>query len=236
MSERLILKNPESDFRTGLLREFEEQDYKNPNFLNSYNEMLNACKERYPKAGGYLGYRLHDSRVLSFSYSKNKSLETTFNDYYYIDFSWALMGLEKIKISRKKFVFPIKLKFTNLKKCLVYWCSRNSKLLPLKTEKYLPKVNEYLNGEIQDVGEDYLSVGFDFWSTGWRIPKYNLFLHVIAERFSVEEGQQKVPFNIFDNKYHSLLERFVEEVKRGQSFDITVAGNFIKANKNLIKG
>ena len=117
----------------------------------------------------------------------------------------------------------------------MYWSNRNNKLIPVKIEKYLPKLKQYLYDEIQEAGEHHLGIGLCIWSSHQDSSKYNLFMQIMASKASVAERQKESLYQLFDQRYYALLDAFCAEIDKKTDFDYTVAGNFIKANRRLIQ-
>jgi hypothetical protein len=241
MSDKLTLSQKEYDFAVGVLNDFYFELENNDVFRRQYCEEMErlstAVKQKFPLGGRYLSYRLHDSRILSYKYIRNKSLEITFSDCYFFEFAYTLNEIEKLGMLSEEFVFPVTLVLNGLQGCYLYWCNRNEKLLPLKARKYLSKVHEIQNAEIQEVGQDYIKLGMEFWSGPTlkrRCPKSHLYIQVIFEQMSVNEQQKESLYQLFGKRYYPLLAAFSAEIDKGTYFDATVARDFIKANQHLI--
>jgi hypothetical protein len=235
MSERLTLERKQYDFKSGILNEDEYFNFENPSYyVKDRQRLLEGAKTYFQDSGKYLGSVLHDSAVLSIEYKKNSHMTITFGDIRYDCFCSALKDVEGINFPCRKQVFSITLEFYGLKRCLSHWCNRNNKLLPLKTEKYIHKVDEFLYDEIQEVGKNYINLVFHLCTKMWKTPKYNLILHIIAESFSVTEKQQDVLHGLFERKYYPLLDAFQSEIEKGEFFDYSLSEEFIKKNRRLI--
>jgi hypothetical protein len=240
MSDKLTLFRKQYDFASGV---FNDLGFENsPSYIQYFEEkqrLLDRVKKQFPLAERYLNCRLHDSRILSYKHIRSKFLEMTFNDYYFIDFAFALNDIEKLGMSDEQFIFPVTLKWGGLCGFQLYWSNRNNKLLPLRTRKYLPKIHDFLYDEIQEVRQNYVKMAMEYASVEpiLKDPPYSkptLYLQVVFEQISVQEQQKDSLYGLFDRKYYPLLDAFSAEIDKGTYFDVTVAGEFIKANQHLI--
>ncbi len=197
-----------------------EKLYKNYlKFIASKNDVVS-------NVATYFGGKLHDSWVTEVYY-KNNQIGIALNEFASHCFSDAICEEFNIKIPHKKRILPIILNFSRVKKFSVSRINNNSKILPLKKEKFLPKLKEFLFDEIIILDKNKIEIGIIFWS-GLNGNKSELLLQIECENLEIIQSQRKAFEILFKGKYLNLYDVYWEQKLKGKNFDFSVAQKLIR--------
>ena len=165
-----------------------------------------------PKVGRYFGSRLHDSWVMSISYTGD-SLTLCLNEFYSHVFCDALVELTNIKIPHERRQCPVSFTFENVRSCSLCRINKNDKVMPINKKKYLPKLTEYLWDEIHEISSQRIKMGIGFWADLPGRQRNNLILEIDAERLVIKEEQRDAVLTMFGEEYISLFDSYWQELE-----------------------
>ncbi len=190
-----------------------------------YTEFLSTKNELLGNIVNYVDCRLHDSWVINTNYNY-KELEITLNEFSSHCFADVVVEEFGLNIPHKKRVLPVSLKFKNIKKISISWVNKNSKIIPIKTEKFITRLSEFLYEQIITLEKNKIEIGLLFWS-GMKGKKSYLLLEIECEHLVVNEFQEEEFRKLFGEKHLLLFKKFWEEKQKGKYFDYSTAKEII---------
>ena len=192
----------------------------------SYSKFIDSKFEETPFIKNYFNFGMHDSWVTNMHFNREQ-LEITFNDFQTHCFVDALIEVSNEKIQHKKRVLPVILRFNNIKKLSVAWVNKNSKIIFLNKNRYLPKLKEYLYEQVVTFEPDKISVGILFWSD-LKGNKSYLLVEIECGNLSIEEQQRNAFIQLFDGNHVELYDLYKVQRNNGLCFDFSTSLEFIK--------
>ena len=193
-----------------------------------YSAFIESKARMFPNIQLYLDSRLHDSWVQSIEFN-GFDLIISLNEFSTHCFSDALSEKFSLNIPHKKRIFPVCLRFQEIKHYSISWLNRNGKILALSKEKYVPKLSEFLYDQATVLETGDIRIGFLFWS---RIKgnKSYLLLQIESKDFQIEEFQRQAFLNLYGERHIKLFDTFWKEKQKGVYFDFSSALDFINKN------
>ena len=200
------------------------------NLAEEYDSFISSKHDLAEKIKNYFGSRLHDSWVEKISYQSDQ-MSVTFNEFSSHCFADAVSEHFNLNIPHKKRVLPVTLNFLNVKYLSISWINGNSKIIPLKKEKFIPKLSEFLYDQIIIFEKNKVVLGMLFWS-GLKGNKSYLLLQVECEKLCIEETQREAFKIIFDENYLDLFDLYWAKKQSGMYFDYSTAIELISEKTN----
>ncbi|MGA1870908.1 MAG: DUF4085 family protein [bacterium] len=195
---------------------------------NEYTAFLKSKEDIFPHISKYFNSRLHDSWLQSID-NKNNEINILLNEFSTHCFSDALIEKFSLILPHSKRVFPVCLKFKGIKYYSISWINRNSKILPLKKEKYLPLLTEFLYDEAIVLEQGIISTGMLFVSKSKGNKSY-LLLQIECSDLKIEEYQRKAFIELFGEEYLNLFDIYWVEKQKGKYFDYSTALDLLNKN------
>lgn len=226
MSEKIDNIFPLLHALAGLNRSHYENDFVH-SLIENYANLLKSKEKIIPKCSIYLNSALHDSKVISIKNNKN-TFSIVLNDFCSMCFCNALIEIINIKVPKRKRIFPISLSFDKYHSINLSWINRNNKLIKVNTDRYLPKLSEYLYDQLIEIQNNSISIGILFWAKSSK-NKQHLLLQVKSRVLRIEEFQRNAFLELFDYNFLELFDSFWAIRRQGVLFDYNKAFEFIES-------
>jgi hypothetical protein len=212
-----------------LLHWYIQNDAEDPFPLALYNrqrDILQAGEAITPYGNMFLSSMLHDSWVLSIRESGGQ-LTIELSDFSTRCLCHAIYDVCGKKQDSKSFVMPLTLTFDGVSLCVLNRVNRNVKVLPIRKDKYVPAISEYLYDEVTQLDEAGVALGIVFWRRSSRLMQ--VILEVEAQRLRIQEQFRAAFLSTVGNDYESLFDAYLTQRSNGKSLDYSSALEFLKS-------
>jgi hypothetical protein len=183
----------------------------------NYNKKIINYKKYIGIGAKYFFGHLHDSYILSCK-KIDGNLYLKLNDISTLEFACALINKMKLKIDKRKLIFPLKIISENTDYLSLNIVDINGKIY----ENKFVRLSEYLYEEIIEWTNENIKIAFDLWSKKSynlclgkiKRNRYLLLLH--CKKLIINENQLKYWNKYFGEKYNKYYSVFLEERDKGE--------------------